>query len=690
MAQYSFAQIIKLFFPYHLMLSPFPDFLTPWFVLGIVAYFFVSLSLFLYKTVPFIRRVSKNNNDFSFEFLQSDPTLGALWEQYTKTLITINLDPRIENSAKRTEAEAEDYFSDSIVLPQLINMRYWTAVSGILLALGILGTFLGLTLGIQNFDTSSSENIQKSIETLLAGMSTAFLTSLWGMVFSLSYSALEKYQLRKIATTLHKLCTDLNSKYAITSQQSAALENSLLIKFLKKIFLAEYENSQPATIARMVKEILRFSEEQGRELRQYLSVDQGQGQVTNVANMLKEMIHSSAEQGRKLREYLSVDQEQGKVTYVANMLKEMMRSSKEQEKALKSFSTDLADGIQISSATINALGDKIAEALNARFSETLLPSIDQLNSSVGILQETHKQSSGEFLEATVAKLEDSITRMLDELHNSVFGSSKLEMEALAQVTAEAGKILQSVPESITNALTGMTEGTNELKSLVTRTTDDLQSSMLSTTKTIQNQAEESTVAMVGEVQRLCNSVTEIVEANKEAGDFNALLLEELKSSLNGLREGTGTLEETLRQTEDNIRKIYDAVRNLSESQAALTKATGSLNQYSNSLKENLNQYTETHENNIESLEVLLMDFNKSLSLHAEQFTVIKDGLQGIFVQVDQGLKGYEATVAANINSYLEELANKTGSAIQKLAGAIETLRETIDNWEDSFHTGRHN
>ena len=49
--------------------------------------------------------------------------------------------------------------------------------------LGILGTFLGLVLGISGFDTASTEAITSSISGLLSGMGTAFLTSIVGVIF---------------------------------------------------------------------------------------------------------------------------------------------------------------------------------------------------------------------------------------------------------------------------------------------------------------------------------------------------------------------------------------------------------------------------------------------------------------------------------------------------------------------------
>lgn len=53
--------------------------------------------------------------------------------------------------------------------------------------LGVLGTFYGIYVGLQDFDP---HNIQASIPLLLDGLKTAFTTSLWGMSLSLGLSFL--------------------------------------------------------------------------------------------------------------------------------------------------------------------------------------------------------------------------------------------------------------------------------------------------------------------------------------------------------------------------------------------------------------------------------------------------------------------------------------------------------------------
>lgn len=63
--------------------------------------------------------------------------------------------------------------------------RWIEQLPSLVSTIGVLGTFFGITIGLIHFDT---DNIEGSIPELLAGLSTAFFTSLAGMIGSLLLS----------------------------------------------------------------------------------------------------------------------------------------------------------------------------------------------------------------------------------------------------------------------------------------------------------------------------------------------------------------------------------------------------------------------------------------------------------------------------------------------------------------------
>ena len=69
---------------------------------------------------------------------------------------------------------------------KIIEKRRWVEqLPSIVSTLGVIGTFLGITLGLTDFDP---KDISASIPTLLEGLKTAFFTSLAGMTGSLILS----------------------------------------------------------------------------------------------------------------------------------------------------------------------------------------------------------------------------------------------------------------------------------------------------------------------------------------------------------------------------------------------------------------------------------------------------------------------------------------------------------------------
>lgn len=81
----------------------------------------------------------------------------------------------------------EDYINEEL-LDQVGKTYFNSAVSGTLTGLGILGTFLGLTMGMSSFSGNDIFTISDNIAPLLDGMKVAFHTSVYGIFFSLVFN----------------------------------------------------------------------------------------------------------------------------------------------------------------------------------------------------------------------------------------------------------------------------------------------------------------------------------------------------------------------------------------------------------------------------------------------------------------------------------------------------------------------
>lgn len=90
--------------------------------------------------------------------------------------------------AYRRKSAAGCNITDFLNFDQLtenLSVRFCQILPGLMTAMGILGTFLGLAIGLTNFDFSSSQSLGESIQVFISGINIAFYTSIYGIVISI-------------------------------------------------------------------------------------------------------------------------------------------------------------------------------------------------------------------------------------------------------------------------------------------------------------------------------------------------------------------------------------------------------------------------------------------------------------------------------------------------------------------------
>lgn len=102
----------------------------------------------------------------------------------------------VSKSAQQALEGIEPGNLEEIINDDSLAIRSWQTlvmqIPGTLTALGLLGTFVGLIAGISNIGFSSVDAALGSIEVLLAGVRTAFYTSVVGVIFSILFNMFSK------------------------------------------------------------------------------------------------------------------------------------------------------------------------------------------------------------------------------------------------------------------------------------------------------------------------------------------------------------------------------------------------------------------------------------------------------------------------------------------------------------------
>lgn len=83
--------------------------------------------------------------------------------------------------------DIEEYINED-ELDNHVHKRLLEMVPDIFTSLGILGTFVGLVWGLRNFEPTNYEAMTSSVSALVDGIKVAFLTSIYGISFSIIYT----------------------------------------------------------------------------------------------------------------------------------------------------------------------------------------------------------------------------------------------------------------------------------------------------------------------------------------------------------------------------------------------------------------------------------------------------------------------------------------------------------------------
>ena len=144
-------------------------------------------------------------------------------------------------SSDGMDCNVEDYIFESEIL-ESCNYNVCTQVAGILTALGILGTFLGLVMGLRSFDFSNADQMTSSVEALVGGLNVAFYTSIYGVSLSILYNIIFRrtttgltQELNHFYDAFHSVLEPVSQKAMAERMDSRQAENNALMQEIKEL-----------------------------------------------------------------------------------------------------------------------------------------------------------------------------------------------------------------------------------------------------------------------------------------------------------------------------------------------------------------------------------------------------------------------------------------------------------------------
>lgn len=328
---------------------------------------------------------------------------GHLWQEFDETFVETQDGHDLLNTV-----DARDVFNTDTLAHRLAHSRGLAFMPSAMTAVGVLGTFLGLVLGLWSLDLGGGsaadvEELQSGVQQLISGVSLAFTTSVLGVFFSLLTNGVRYHRIAKQSRAISDLQARIDGLFSRHTPEGS------LVK------IEQFTSDSAESLNELHEKI-------GTKLQEAVSgvAEDMQRAVTSalesaIAPVLQEVSSSSRDQSRDALEGLVRDFE--------SSFREFGTSQAERL-------SEATDGLSTSAESINAA---LAQSQSS-FQQQHDAMTKQLQSSV---EETTSS-----MEERSTKHEDHLLSLLDAMKSERQHSLELA-EKLSGIVDDAGSSMQS-------------------------------------------------------------------------------------------------------------------------------------------------------------------------------------------------------------------------------------------------------
>lgn len=568
----------------------------------------------------------------------------------------------LDDKGSKTTSHAEDlYYRRNIARVIGVNLKAISSAPGLISGLGVLGTFIGLTISVKFFDSETSEAIMKSIQTLLGGMGTAFLTSVFGM----SLSSLYIWQQKKIYNYLDivssKWCKILDDKNYISE-----------IELLRK----ENERQQNA----MMVKLMAIHESNIKQQETY----------TESLEIFRQQ--EEAHQSVLLDALVGYDEDGNKVK-PGDMLLSLHEELEKQSQALESFTTDLS----------NELNSSLGKAMDT----SIVPLIQDLershkifNEKIDTLSANIKSPATDMVSTVVGELKTSMLQMTSEFSDCISTNTVNQMNELAAKLSQSSEVLNGIPQTMDMMTKSVTDNFNNVKEIISQmqsSVETQQFQLLNKSKSANDEImdqmkvkfDEIMIVIGKAVSKLNEQQSGLIEGQDKSTREIARLLASFDESVNKMKQTNLETSRTL----VNVQKVGES----------LDKSSGKINDMSTAMKEvadtliaqqkeSMQKYKEVQEANqdtVDNIADILKKTQELINDYTQQYDIIHAGLKDIFAEISMGLQNYSTTLNKNTRETLgiySEALDKSTKGLQNVAQALNESAEELTQGVDNLRT----
>ena len=439
------------------------------------------------------------------------------------------------------------WVSSGLVFLSPLILYHWLkesrdAVAGHATALGILGTFLGIFLGLMGFDV---HNIANSVPQLLSGLKTAFLTSIAGMIAAMIVKIRPQiYGIKILELDEEKLDTVERMILVLTNIQTNQLElareENEQLKSIERALCGDGETTLLTQIQRLRITLIDKQDELLEAFKEF---------ATKVSELsTKALVDALAEVIRDFNKKLT-EQFGENFKELNNAVKDLLVWQNNYKSHVEQMTAQFERTIESINQCKNTLESIVKKAedftTTAVGLEDLLFSINEehtlFKANIQAFSQLSSNAKDAFpiIENNLTKLTKGMSSFLDDIIKEIASGLEKQKESISNQSkylAEQHIILNRM----------ITDSTSKLVSQVDKVTKETESAVLRQRDSIENQskllAEQQNAvrqSLTDNMNRLTAQLDGLIRANaeriaKQVSELDKQLGDELTKSVNTL------------------------------------------------------------------------------------------------------------------------------------------------------------
>ena len=532
-------------------------------------------------------KISKfKEGDYTLQFeeinrqLTDNITIKDVWNDFSQTLTRYRV-PGEDSDYLYSPVGATEFFRVSAIMKDISN-NYWQSFGSIFTGVGILGTFLGLTLGLSGVDLSSSDVsvLKDGIGSLLSGISTAFYTSLFGIFLALVYGYLYKRCRDSLAETLFILSEQIEKMYP------------------------------------------------RRTVEQWLSVEHSQS-----VEQTKVMKNLSQDMAENLSELLDTQLSNGFNELCQNLENQMKPTFEKLYAAINSLNDSGASAI--AGAVNSKVGNQLDEFSNVLQSiqETMkqsLESSEKTSAAANSMMTETMQKIADLLvqgtESAVQKQQDATERMGEQMKSMVTAFNKSSEDAMNNMFAASNAASSLITASVEANNAKVDDTANKLQNIFEKN-----NKLFIESHEAFNDMTENIVQLIGKIESSGVKIGQTVDPLLKATESLHEELEQVKSISGQFTEQISSLTKSGEITEKNIHNLTNTVNDAEQKAMSAWKVyhdgligmETELGTVLDSITKSIEQYNEQMSKGMSDQ---LSTFDQSVSNAAGQLKAVVDEL----------------------------------------------------------------